>query len=150
LKSYYVPQAGAIYTYNQGAIKEPQAKIWFQESSEIFRKRHYGIIFNALLKWIVPFLRRVANLKNSLEHHDSFSSTGIPQIHISSFNTLQNTTIWIEISENDLGISAAAMPVLDKNMKVWRFPKEIWDKLEPKTYHFRTLDDIGNEIYHFT
>ena len=61
-----------------------------------------------------------------------------------------NTPIWIEMSENDLGIPAAAMPFLDKDTKVWRFPKEIWEKFEPKTYHFRTVDNIGNEIFHFT
>jgi|GEM_PF-2459473 len=99
---------------------------------------------------MVPFLKRVANLKNSLEHHDSFSCTGIPLIDISSFNIVRNAPIWIEISESDLGIPAAAMRVLDWDMKVWRFPKDIWDKLEPKTYHFRTVDDTGNEINHFT
>jgi hypothetical protein len=36
-----------------------------------------------------------------------------------------NTPIWIEMSENDLGIPVAAMPVLDKDTKVGRFPKEI-------------------------
>ena len=71
-------------------------------------------------------------------------------IDIGSFSIIRNTPIWIEISEHDLGIPAAAMPILDKSMKVWRFPKELWDKLEPKTYHFRTVDSIGNEIAHFT
>jgi len=150
LKSYYVPAAGAIHVYNQSAAKEPQAKVWFQESNEIFRKRHYGKFFNYFLKKMVPFIRRVANLNNPSEPSNSISWTGIPLIDIGSFNVIRNTPIWIEMSENDLGIPAAAMPVLDKDMKVWRFPKEIWDKLEPKTYHFRTVDNIGNEIFHFT
>lgn len=53
------------------------------------------------------------------------SCTGIPLIDIISFNAVMNTPIWIEMSENDLGIQVAAMPVLDKDTKVWRFPKEI-------------------------
>lgn len=150
LKSYYVPAAGAIHVYNQSAAKEPQAKIWFQESNEIFRKRHYGLLFNYFLKKVVPFMARVVYILRTPHQSNSISWTGIPLIDISSFNVIRNTPIWIEMSENDLGIPAAAMPVLDQDMKVWRFPKEIWDKLEPKTYHFRTVDNIGNEIFHFT
>ncbi len=150
LKSYYVPEARAIHTYNQSAAKEPQAKIWFQQSSEIFRKRHYGTLFNIFLKKIVPFMRRAANLDNHIQDSETFSWTGLPLIDIGSFSMIRNTPIWIEISEQELGIPAAAMPILDKNMKVWRFPKELWDTLEPKTYHFRTVDSIGNEIAHFT
>lgn len=150
LKAYYVPAAGAIHTYNQSAAKEPQAKVWFQESNEIFRKRHYGKFFNFFLKQMIPFLRRAANLRGHGQHTNSISWTGLPLIDISSFNIVRNTPIWIEMSENDLGIPAAAMPVHHENTKVWRFPKDIWDKLEPKTYHFRTVDNIGNEIFHFT
>ncbi|MGB2691159.1 MAG: glycosyltransferase family 2 protein [Thermodesulfobacteriota bacterium] len=150
LKSYYVPEAKAIHTYNQSASKEPQAKIWFQESNEIFRKRHYGTLFNFFLKKIIPFIRRASNFKNSNQTSNSFASTGLPLIDIGSFSKIRNSPIWIEISENDLGIPAAAMPILDTKMKVWRFPKELWDKLEPKIYHFRTVDNLGNEIFHFT
>ena len=36
LKSCYVPAACAVHTYNQSAAKEPEAKKWFQESTEMF------------------------------------------------------------------------------------------------------------------
>lgn len=71
-------------------------------------------------------------------------------IEVDEIYNLRNTPIWIEISENDLGIPAAAMPVHDTELKVWRFPKAIWDTLEPSTYHFRTVDNVGNEIHHST
>jgi len=74
----------------------------------------------------------------------------LPLIDLSSFNIIRNTPIWIEMSENDLGIPAAAMPVHNAELKIWRFPKEIWDALEPKTYHFRIVDNAGNEIFHFS
>lgn len=150
LKSYYVPEARAIHTYNQSAAKEPQAKVWFEESCEIFRKRHYGALFSTFLKKVAPLISRTLNLEQHTNSSELYSWTGLPLIDLGSFSTIRNTPIWIEISEHDLGIPAAAMPVLDNDMKVWRFPKELWDKLEPKTYHFRTVDSIGNEISHFT
>jgi len=150
LKAYYVPSAGAIHTYNQSAGKEPQAKIWFQESNEIFRKRHYGKLFNYFLKTMVPFLRKIARLNNSQTQSDTFPSTGLPQVNISSFCKIRNTPVWIEMSENDLGIPAAAIPIFDDSVKVWKFPKDVWNNLESKTYHLRAVDSIGNEILHFT
>lgn len=150
LKSYYVPEARAIHTYNQSAAKEPQAKIWFQESSEIFRKRHYGTLFTAFLKHVVPFIGRVTSFDNRIKDSETISLTGLPLIDIGSLSKIRNAPIWIEVSESDLGIPAAAIPILDTNLKVWRFPKDLWEKLEPKTYHFRTVDNIGNEICHFT
>ena len=150
LKSYYVPAACAVHTYNQSAAKEPEAKKWFQESTEIFRKRHYGYLFNSFLNRMVPFIRRVSLINNPEQSNNSFSWTGVPLIDIASFNIVRNTPIWIEISENDLGIPAAAMPVHNTELKVWRFPKAIWDTLEPSTYHFRTVDNVGNEIHHST
>ena len=46
LKSYYVPSARAIHVYNKSAVKEPQVKIWFQKSNEIFKN---SIIVHHLL-----------------------------------------------------------------------------------------------------
>lgn len=71
-------------------------------------------------------------------------------IEVDEIYNLRNSPIWIEISENDLGIPAAAMSIHNTELKVWRFPKAIWDTLEPSTYHFRTVDNVGNEIHHST
>ena len=95
-------------------------------------------------------MARVVNVWRAPRQPNTTSWTDIPLIDIISFNVVMNTPIWIEMSENDLGIPVAAMPVLDKDTKVWRFPKEIWEKFEPKTYHFRTVDNIGKEIFQFT
>ncbi len=150
LKSYYVPDACAVHIDNQSVAKEPKAKKWFEESAQIFRKRHYGTLFNSFLNRIVPFLRRFTPAVNTQQEPNSLSHTDLPVIEMASLNIPDNTPIWIEISENDLGIPAAAMPVRNPDLKVWRFPKDLWDALEPKTYHFRLVDNAGNEIYHFT
>ncbi len=67
-------------------------------------------------------MTRVVNVWRAPRQSNTTSWTGISLIDIISFNVVMNTPIWIEMSENDLGIPVAAMPVLDKDTKVWRFP----------------------------
>ncbi len=152
LKSYYVPQAEAVHLYNQSAITEPKAKKWFEESSIRFRKRHYGYLFTSFLNHAVPMLARLPIFGggNQSNNNNSLSLTGLPVIDLSACTDVRNTPIWIEVSESPLGIPAVAIPIHDPNLTLWRFPREIWDKLESKTYHFRTVDNEGNEISHFT
>lgn len=151
LKANYVPEAEAIHLYNQSAITEPKAKKWFEESSLRFRKRHYGYLFTYFLNHVVPRLARLSIFGGGKDNKDnSFPLTGVPVVDLVACTVVRNIPMWIEISESSLGIPAVAIQINDPNLKTWRIPKEIWNRLEPKTYHIRTVDDIGNEILHFT
>ena len=147
LKSYYVPEAHAIHTYNQSAIKEPKAKKWFDESNNLYRKSHYGKFFNAFLVYLAPRMRNFF-LGNSKRTADNpFPVTGLPTLDISFIKGIRNKPLWIEISDCDLKLPAAGVPIHDTLKKIWQIPKGVWDSLEPKTYNFQVVDNIGNEIY---
>lgn len=152
LKAFYVPSAEAVHIYNQSAITEPKAKIWFQESSLRFRRRHYGYLFSYFLNRIIPRLSRLSIFggQNRNEASNTFPLTGLPIVDLYACTIVRHYPIWIEISESPLGIPAVGIPIDNPDIKIWRFPKELWETIEPKTYYFRTVDNAGNEIYRFT
>ena len=144
LNAYYVPGAEALHQYNQSAAQEPRAKKWFNESGHTFRKRHYGLAFTAFLDHAVPMLRRLFNINEG--NQDLMPETGYPSIDLSPYNPHSETPLWIEVSFNTLGIPAVGIPVHDKGLKLWEFPKANWDALEPGNYYFRVVDNKGKEL----
>ena len=69
-------------------------------------------------------MARFVNVWRAPRQPDTTSCMGIPLIDIISFNVVMNTPIWIEMSENDLGIPVAAMPFLTKTQKCGDFQKK--------------------------
>lgn len=144
LKAYYVPAAEALHQYNQSAAQEPRAKKWFRESGNTFRKRYYGLVFTAFFDHAVPMLRRLSNINEG--NQDLMPETGHPSIDLSPYNPPSESPLWIEVSFNTLGIPAIGIPIYDKGLKKWDFPKANWDALEPGNYYFRIVDNTGKEL----
>jgi hypothetical protein len=146
LKSYYVPAAHVVHSYNRSAVKEPKAKKWVGESARIFRKRHYGRAFDAFISYVIPSVRRLALRCGLGAGRCSYPWGGVPTLEFSSLGMIRNTPLWVEISNNDLGIPAAAVRIYDSGTPAWRFPRDIWRSLETGTYNFRIVDNDGNEV----
>lgn len=146
LKSYFVPDAQAVHAYNRSAVKEPRAKKWFEESGRIFRKRYYGRVFDTFISYVIPSMRRLALRCGLGAHGRSFPWCGVPTLEFSSMGMIRNLPLWVEISNNDLGIPAAAARIYDGRTLRWRFPRDIWMHLEPGTYNFRIVDSEGKEV----
>ncbi|MCI0481134.1 MAG: glycosyltransferase family 2 protein [Candidatus Dadabacteria bacterium] len=146
LKSYYVPDAQAVHAYNRSAVKEPRAKKWFEESGRIFRKRYYGIVFDTFISYMIPLMRRLALHCGLGANGCSFPWCGVPTLEFSSMGMIRSLPLWVEISNNDLGIPAAAVRINDGGTRSWRFPRDIWMNMEPGTYNFRIVDGEGKEV----
>jgi GT2 family glycosyltransferase len=146
LKSCYVPSARVVHSYNQSAVKEPMAKKWFDESGRIFRNRYYGKVFDTFISYLVPLIKRAMSRSGAGAGESSFPWSGIPTLEFSSIGVIRNMPLWVEISNTDLGIPAAAVRIYDSGIKAWRLPKDIWNGLESGAYNFRIVDNEGKEI----
>ncbi len=60
-RAVLAPAARAVHAYDQSAKREPRARIWFEQSMALFRRRRYGAWFAALLRLIERAPRRFAD-----------------------------------------------------------------------------------------
>lgn len=147
LKASYVPSAHAVHSYNQSASREPRASEWFNESMETYRKTHYGVLFSKFISTVVPFIGKVSKTAGSkYARSEQVSSSGLPVFEILPSTKIRNGPLWIEISDNDLRLPAAAVLITDKSRALWAMPEDAWASLTPKIYNFQLVDSTGNEI----
>jgi N-acetylglucosaminyl-diphospho-decaprenol L-rhamnosyltransferase len=114
LPGRYVPRAEAVHLYSRSADREPRAQQWFEESADLFRRRHYG-------SWFVGVLQ---GLDRRLSRNGSIPLSRVPPEGLKLPAEPSSYPLWVEVSPNPVGFPAAA-ELIPEPAGVWRLPAEI-------------------------
>jgi hypothetical protein len=131
--AFYVPEAEAIHLHGQSAVSEPRAAVWFEESAQLYRRRHYGAVFAALL----------ARLATALPPPRAPARRAPPR-RIGDRGGY-NPPVWVEVSPNPTGYPAAA-EYLAAPAAAWRWPEELEQRLVGTAFQALAVDDQGREL----
>ena len=134
LPARYVPAAQAVHLYSQSAVREPQARRWFEESARRFRELYYGRWFANLLA--VTAARLPARAAGPLPPvpPEGLDLTGLP------------FPLWIEVSPSPTGFPAAAERLEALPPGPWRLPTEVVERLAPGDLAVQAVDEAGREL----
>ncbi|HEV2854641.1 MAG TPA: glycosyltransferase [Thermoanaerobaculia bacterium] len=134
LPGRYVPGAEAVHLYSQSADREPRAQRWFEESADLFRRRHYGSWFVGMLQGIDRHLSRNGAVPLPTVSPEGLRLPAEPSSY----------PLWIEVSPNPVGFPAAA-EVVHEPMGTWRLPAEIEARVGT-ALTVQVTDRAGREI----
>ncbi|HUP22776.1 MAG TPA: glycosyltransferase [Thermoanaerobaculia bacterium] len=125
----YVPAATAVHLYAQSTALEPAAASWFAASAERFRREHYGVLANAVLRRI----ERRAVPGCSFPPGPSAGPAVPPGEH------------WYEVSTEPAGYPAAGERWTGRP-RDWRLPVEIERRHPGVGLFVRVVDPSGREL----
>ena len=126
-RSLYVPTAKAVHLYAQSTVGEGRSAEWFETSSQRFRERFYGRIFERLLATVAP--EQPAPTR--------------PTLVTASEKSLDEPR-WLEVSPSHRGFPAAGGQLAQGQQA--ELPTEILDRLAPGRYVLRQVSSGGEEL----
>ena len=130
LPGRFVVAAEAVHLYAQSTPREPRAHAWFVESSERFRRLHYGETFSA-------WLGRAARWSSSSDGEPG------PSIDPRAAAVEDREVGWVEISPSPQGFPAAGKKVEGPFAPL--VSDRLWEQMAPGTYWVRTVSVEGRE-----
>jgi GT2 family glycosyltransferase len=131
LRSWFVPEAVAVHLFDQSARGEPRSGSWFAESSERFRRRHYGRAWSLLLGRLEGLSLRA--------RRDPAPRPWPPRA-----GELSPGEYWVEVSPHVHGYPAAAERWAGDPAE-WRLPVEIRERHPELGLYVHLLDAGGRE-----
>jgi len=134
LRSEYVPAAEAVHLYNQSAVREGRARLWFEESARRFRRLHYGAWFTSMLESLD---KRVP--ERPAHAFPAISKGGL------DLDLKADYPLWVEVSPNRSGFPAAAERI-DEPLPTWKLPEEIASRISGTQWLVQVSDQHGREI----
>jgi GT2 family glycosyltransferase len=134
LPAWYVPEAEAVHLYSQSAVREPQARRWFEESAQLFRTRYYGAWFARLLAVLSRRMKAQTAEPLPAVPANGLDLSGLP------------FPLWLEVSPNATGFPAAAERLEAAPAGGWRLPDEVVERLPPGDLVIQAVDEAGREL----
>lgn len=137
ITALYEPAAMAVHRYNQSAVQQAHAGAWMRESAHRFSRRHYGVLFTAIMDRLrsSPATPRIPRLHGN----------GRPEIKLEGIDKAR-FPIWIELSAFPNGFPGAAVRIADSGTPSWKMPADVWRYLTPACYILQLVDASGEEI----
>ncbi len=140
-RAAFMPEAEVVHFYNQSARIESGARLWFEESEQLFSRKWFPGIYNFLLTLIerLPAIQselpRKCWTRKKIDNEDCFDAIefDIPLEF--------GSPLYLLMSTSPVFVPSAILEL--SGGEIWRPDKEFCERMECGTYYFRIVDING-------